>query len=106
MRIVRPLVALLALASWCLSFMAAGQVRAPSDIMEVSEVQPGMTGYGLTVFRGTVPERFDVSLLILRLAQQCMPVLDDVNGRGPSLSIDGLSSKKALPIRGHVVWPD
>jgi hypothetical protein len=31
--------------------------------MEVSEVRPGMRGYGLTVFRGTQPERFDVEVI-------------------------------------------
>ncbi len=32
-------------------------------IMPVSEVKPGMKGYGLTVFRGTEPERFDVEVI-------------------------------------------
>ena len=63
MRIVRSLVAFIALGSWSLAFVVAGQVRAPSEFMEVSEIQPGMTGYGLTVFRGTVPERFDVEVV-------------------------------------------
>jgi len=31
--------------------------------MPVSEVKPGMRGYGLTVFRGTEPERFDVEVI-------------------------------------------
>ncbi|UJR82558.1 Hypothetical protein I5071_46230 [Sandaracinus amylolyticus] len=31
--------------------------------MEVSEVRPGMRGYGLTVFRGTQPERFEVEVI-------------------------------------------
>ncbi len=31
--------------------------------MDVSEIQPGMRGYGLTVFRGTVPERFDIEVV-------------------------------------------
>jgi hypothetical protein len=31
--------------------------------MPVSEVRPGMRGYGLTVFRGTRPERFDVEVI-------------------------------------------
>lgn len=31
--------------------------------MDVSEVRPGMRGYGLTVFRGTQPERFDVEVI-------------------------------------------
>ncbi len=32
-------------------------------IMPLSEVRPGMTGHGLTVFRGTTPERFDVEVI-------------------------------------------
>lgn len=36
----------------------------PGDaIMPVSEVRPGMKGYGLTVFRGTTIERFDVEVV-------------------------------------------
>lgn len=31
--------------------------------MDVSEIQPGMRGYGLTVFHGTTPERFDVEVV-------------------------------------------
>lgn len=33
------------------------------EIMDVDDVRPGMRGYGLTVFRGTRPERFDVEVL-------------------------------------------
>src|SRR5689334_3612772 len=31
--------------------------------MPVSEIRPGMKGYGLTVFRGTTPERFGVEVV-------------------------------------------
>lgn len=51
--------------------MAAGvllaQVPRPTvagvETMPIDEVRPGMRGYGLTVFRGTRPERFDVEVL-------------------------------------------
>jgi hypothetical protein len=33
------------------------------DIMPLSEIKPGMKGYGLTVFQGTKPERFDVEVI-------------------------------------------
>ena len=33
------------------------------ETMAVEDVRPGMRGYGLTVFRGTRPERFDVEVL-------------------------------------------
>jgi hypothetical protein len=42
--------------------LAAAQTRTPSTI-PVSEIRPGMRGYGLTVFRGTDPERFDVEVI-------------------------------------------
>ena len=31
--------------------------------ISTSEIRPGMKGYGLTVFKGTVPERFDVEVV-------------------------------------------
>lgn len=34
-----------------------------ADIMPVSDIHPGMKGYGLTVFQGTTPERFDVEVI-------------------------------------------
>ncbi|HKO49255.1 MAG TPA: SpoIVB peptidase S55 domain-containing protein [Polyangiaceae bacterium] len=33
------------------------------DIMPVSDIRAGMKGYGLTVFQGTKPERFDVEVI-------------------------------------------
>lgn len=44
--------------------LAIGQLRgSDAAIMDVSEVRPGMRGYGLTVFRGTQPERFEVEVI-------------------------------------------
>ena len=47
--------------------VAATVGAAPQEdrswIMPVSEIRPGMTGYGLTVFRGETPERFKVEIL-------------------------------------------
>jgi hypothetical protein len=34
-----------------------------ADIMPVKDVKPGMKGYGLTVFEGTKPEKFDVEVI-------------------------------------------
>ncbi len=59
---------LLVLAFGCIGLvlsdvhLALGQMRVGA-IMEISEVRPGMRGYGLTVFRGTQPERFDVEVI-------------------------------------------
>lgn len=38
-------------------------VRGAGGTIDVSEIKPGMKGYGLTVFRGTRPERFDVKVI-------------------------------------------
>ena len=44
--------------------VAGGQVRrAMTGTISVEEITPGMRGYGLTVFRGTTPERFDVEVI-------------------------------------------
>jgi hypothetical protein len=37
--------------------------RSRRDIIRVKDVKPGMKGYGLTVFSGTTPERFDVEVI-------------------------------------------
>jgi hypothetical protein len=37
--------------------------QEPPDVMALSEIKPGMKGYGLTVFSGTNPERFDVEVI-------------------------------------------
>jgi SpoIVB peptidase S55 len=63
-----PLVPLAAslglLASIPLTLKLAQAVPAATDaIMPVSEIKAGMKGYGLTVFRGTEPERFDIEVL-------------------------------------------
>jgi len=55
---------ILALAGAILSanlIPALAQTRP--NIIPLSEVQPGMRGYGLTVFEGTEPERFDVEVI-------------------------------------------
>jgi len=52
--------------------------------MPVSEIKPGMKGYGLTVFEGTRPERFDVE--IINVLEKALPkqdmILIRVSGHG------------------------
>ena len=47
--------------------LAASVVAAPREdrswIFPVSELKPGMTGYGLSVFKGETPEKFNVEFL-------------------------------------------
>ncbi len=55
-----------ALASAALVTLAGGVAHAvpdAPDTMPLSEVKPGMKGYGLTVFSGTQPEKFDVEVI-------------------------------------------
>ncbi len=39
--------------------------RAPAEdkFMKVADIKPGMKGYGLTVFQGTKPEKFDIEVI-------------------------------------------
>jgi hypothetical protein len=41
----------------------AGARASRPDTMPISAIKPGMKGYGLTVFEGTKPERFDVEVI-------------------------------------------
>jgi SpoIVB peptidase S55 len=52
---------LLALGALFVSALALGQARIA--VLPLSEVKPGMKGYGLSVFRGETPERFDVEII-------------------------------------------
>lgn len=52
-----------ALCSLAVGVGVAEAVSAPSDTLPLSEVKPGMKGYGLTVFAGTNPEKFDVEVI-------------------------------------------
>lgn len=50
------------LALFSALLVAYGQ-NLPPDAMPVSQVRPGMKGYGLTVFKGHTVERFDVEII-------------------------------------------
>ncbi len=52
-----------ALASLGIAAGVASAAADPPDVMPLSEVKPGMKGYGLTVFSGTTPEKFDVEVI-------------------------------------------
>jgi len=43
--------------------LGAAPARPRADVMPLSEVRPKMKGYGLTVFEGTRPERFEVEVI-------------------------------------------
>src|SRR5690349_13571426 len=43
--------------------MAALASDSNGKFMPVSEIKPGMKGYGMSVFQGATPERFEVEIL-------------------------------------------
>ena len=45
------------------SLVGAVLAQSTSSFISVDEIHPGMKGYGLTVLRGTEPERFDVEVI-------------------------------------------
>ncbi|MEZ4286800.1 MAG: SpoIVB peptidase S55 domain-containing protein [Polyangiales bacterium] len=56
-----PTVCLLAAALCCFTVVGTGQWSVKT--MSVDEIRAGMRGYGLSVFQGTTPERFDVEVI-------------------------------------------
>jgi hypothetical protein len=60
---VRAALAIGALCSIGLGVGLAEAVPTDADVLPLSEVKPGMKGYGLTVLSGTEPERFDVEII-------------------------------------------
>jgi hypothetical protein len=62
----------------------------PDRHMLASEAEPGMTGYGLTVFQGTRIERFDVRVVgSLRNTQQLGTDLVLIESDDPKLAVSG-----------------
>lgn len=59
----KPLLIGLTFSALLVAAVATGQVRSPGPFIPVDEIRPGMRGYGLTVFRGTTPERFEVEVI-------------------------------------------
>lgn len=62
-RVVPLGLALGVIVSAVVGVSVAEAVTDPPDTMPVSEIKPGMKGYGLTVFSGTTPEKFDVEVI-------------------------------------------
>src|ERR1051325_11857057 len=62
--------ALFTIAIFTVAAMASDPLSKPvldsaptASFMPLNQVQPGMKGYGMTVFRGSSPERFEVEVL-------------------------------------------
>src|SRR4051812_37844438 len=60
---IPALLALFLLSAFCRAESAPPELFDPARHMRVSEVRPGMKGYGLSVFKGTKIERFNVEVL-------------------------------------------
>jgi hypothetical protein len=85
------------------SLLGAAIAQSTPGFIHVDEIRPGMKGYGLSVFRGTAPERFDVEVIdVLRnfrpnqdliLIRTPHPLLDRAGGvagmSGSPIYLDG-----------------
>jgi SpoIVB peptidase S55 len=101
--------------------LARGDVKPPT--ISVAEIKEGMKGYGLTVFKGTQPERFDVevigvlhhfrpgeALIVIKTPNARLDVVKTVRGMsGSPIYLDGrlagayaysLSSFEIEPVAG------
>jgi hypothetical protein len=61
-------------------------IDSAADSISVDEIREGMKGYGLTVVKGTTPERFEVE--ILGLLRQVQPSRDMILARCTGLGIE------------------
>ncbi len=82
----------------------SAQAQGP-EIFPLSQVRPGQHGYGLTVFQGTTPERFDFE--VIGIAKNFLPKLDIilVKSDDPKLQLAGFAqgmSGSPLYIEGKV----
>lgn len=80
--------------------LSLGVLAAPTypDILPLSQVKPGMSGYGLTVFRGTKVERFGVTVIaVVRNGSLVAPGHDMILVR---MSGGPMTTRKANLIRG------
>lgn len=68
------------------SFTAGALAQTTTATIDVSEIHPGMRGYGLTVFRGTEPERFDVE--VIDIVRNFRPAQDLILVRTPHPVLD------------------
>lgn len=72
--ITAALVGLLGLLPNHVSAVRAENKRARLDVMPLTSIRPKMKGYGLTVFEGSKPERFDVE--VIDVLRRFMPKQD------------------------------
>jgi hypothetical protein len=72
--------------------LARGDAKAPT--ISPSEVKEGMKGYGLTVFKGTRPERFDVE--VIGVLHQFRPGQELIVIKTPNPRLDVVKTVKGM----------
>jgi hypothetical protein len=82
--------------STLLAALAAGALSAPSaakgpEIFPLADVRPGQKGYGLTVFQGTTPDRFEFE--VVGIVKNMLPKMDIiiVKSEDPKLQLSGMA---------------
>ena len=98
--------------------VARGDARAPT--IDPSEIKEGMKGYGLTVFKGTEPEKFDVEvigvlhnfrpsqpLILVKTPHPRLNITKNVQGMsGSPIYLDGrLAGAYAYSLRSYQIEP-
>src|SRR5262249_38977459 len=86
----------LRIPSLLLALLAGALAAPPSvakgpEIFPLSEVRPGLKGYGLTTFQGTQPERFEFE--VVGILKNMFPKMDIivVKSNDPKLSLSGFA---------------
>ncbi len=77
--------------------LTAGALSAPPtaakgpEIFPLAQVRPGQKGYGLTVFQGTAPERFEFE--VVGIVKNMLPKMDIiiVKSEDPKLALSGMA---------------
>jgi hypothetical protein len=60
---MRVLFSALCLTALMAAVAQGSDLKPDSSLMPIEEVKPGMKGYGMTVFQGSTPERFELEVL-------------------------------------------
>src|SRR5262245_20965777 len=84
------------IATLVLTLAGATLVGVPSvakgpETFPLSQIRPGMRGYGLTVFQGTNPERFEFE--VIGVVKNMMPKMDIilVRSEDPKVQLSGMA---------------
>jgi hypothetical protein len=88
---MKPRIATLALALFGGAVVATPGVAKGPDIFPLSQVRKGQKGYGLTVFQGITPERFEFE--VIGVVKNMMPKMDIILVRSddPKVQLSGMA---------------